>query len=284
MKKLYFTIINYNDYETTETLIGNIKNYKSIYKIVIVDNNSTDDSFIKLKELVNDKILVVKNSNSSYASGINFAAKTIFKEEKCFNMVVSNSDIIIKNDDDLNILNNDFKNDIGVVAPVINTHGEKGMGWPITTPNKEILFNIPLISRYFRKKYLGYNDSYYKDDVTEVSVVSGCFFLISSDALKSINFLDEGTHLYYEENILSIRLRNKGFKELIDKRVEVIHNHSVSIDKSINRINKYKELKKSQKYYVYNYLNPNIIQKFLLFLMNKLSLLILYIRCLFSRS
>ena len=50
MKKLYFTIINYNDYETTKTLIDNIKDYKSIYKIIVVDNNSTDDSYPNLKK------------------------------------------------------------------------------------------------------------------------------------------------------------------------------------------------------------------------------------------
>ena len=282
MKKLYFTIINYNDYETTKTLIDNIKGFKSIYKIIVVDNNSTDNSYNKLKKLKD--ITVIKNNSSSYASGINYAAKYIFKTDKDFNMIVSNSDIIIKSDDDLKKLNSDIKDDIGVCGPTINTHGELSKGWPITTPNKEILFNIPLISRYFRNKYLKYPNNYLKNDVTEVDAVSGCFFVISSDALKAIDYLDENTHLYYEENILSIRLRQKGYKEVVDKRVEVIHNHSVSIDKSVSRINKYKELKKSQKYYVYNYLNPNIIQKFLLFLMNKLSLLILYIRCLFSRS
>lgn len=283
MKKLYFTIINYNDYETTKTLIDNIKDYKSIYKIIVVDNNSTDDSYPNLKKIESKKINVIKNKNSSYASGINYAAKYIFKEEKEFNMVVSNSDIIIRNDNDLKTLNNDLGESIGVVGPIINTHGEKSCGWPIPTPNKEILFNIPLISRYFRNKYLKYPNNYLKNDVTEVDAVSGCFFVISSDALKAIDYLDENTHLYYEENILSIRLKQKGYKEVVDKRVEVIHNHSVSIDKSVSRINKFKELKKSQKYYVYNYLKPNIIQKFLLFLMNKLSLLILHIRCLFSK-
>ena len=49
MKKLGMVIINYNDYETTEILLNNIKEYDSLDSIVIVDNHSTDDSYKLLK-------------------------------------------------------------------------------------------------------------------------------------------------------------------------------------------------------------------------------------------
>ena len=51
--KLGMCIVNYNDYETTKTLIDNVKNYKCLDKIVIVDNKSTDDSLFKLRNLEN---------------------------------------------------------------------------------------------------------------------------------------------------------------------------------------------------------------------------------------
>ena len=68
-------------------------------------------------------------------------------------------------------------------------------------------------------------------------------------------------------------------KEAINNKVSVIHDHSITIDKNIKRINKYKILKESQKYYVEKYLNANKFQLILIYLTNKLSLLILYIRC-----
>ena len=49
--KLGMCIVNYNDYETTKTLIDNVKNYKCLDKIVIVDNKSTDDSLSKLRNV-----------------------------------------------------------------------------------------------------------------------------------------------------------------------------------------------------------------------------------------
>ena len=51
MRKIGYLIINYNDFKTTEKLINNIKDYKVIDEIVIVDNNSTDDSKNKLSKI-----------------------------------------------------------------------------------------------------------------------------------------------------------------------------------------------------------------------------------------
>ena len=43
-------IINYNDAKTTEKLLNNVKDYKSISKIIVVDNHSSDDSYQVLKK------------------------------------------------------------------------------------------------------------------------------------------------------------------------------------------------------------------------------------------
>lgn len=282
MKKLGFVIINYNDYESTKILLDNIKDYKAINKIVIVDNNSTDNSFNKLKKLEDKNIEIIKNNNRSYASGLNKGAKYLINDYKELNIIFSNSDIIIKDEETLKKLNSNLKENIGVLAPTINTHGVISKGWPIPTVGKEILFNIPLISRYYRNKYLNYEEGYYKDNIMKVDVVSGCFFLVNSKALEEINFFDENTKLYYEENILSKKLEKTKYYEAVELDTEIIHNHSVTIDKNITNINKYKILKESQRYYVINYLKYNKFNLFLLDFTNKLSLIILYIRKLFK--
>ena len=60
MRKLAMVIINYNDYDTTKKLIDNIKNYKVLDKIIIVDNASTDNSYNKIKKLTNGQKLWAK--------------------------------------------------------------------------------------------------------------------------------------------------------------------------------------------------------------------------------
>ena len=149
------------------------------------------------------------------------------------------------------------------------------------TIREEIKFNLPLISRKYRKKNR-YSEDHYQEDLSIVGVVSGCFFCCSGEALKQIDYLDEATFLYYEENILSKKMEAINKQVAVDNNVVIIHNHSVTIDKNINKINKYKILKTSQRYFVKNYLLASEKELKLLDFTNKLSLVILYIRCFFK--
>ncbi|MEG1354124.1 MAG: hypothetical protein RSC65_04180, partial [Malacoplasma sp.] len=83
--------------------------------------------------------------------------------------------------------------------------------------------------------------------------------------------------LYYEENILYKKLEQIHKKVYLDSKVNVFHNHSVTIDKSMNKLNKYKELKKSQYYFHCVYNNANIVQRSLLKLSDKFTYLVLMI-------
>ncbi|MBQ6323559.1 MAG: glycosyltransferase family 2 protein [Bacilli bacterium] len=282
-KKLGMVIVNYNDFEMTKRLLNNIKNYKSLDEIVVVDNNSPDNSFEKLKEFESDRIAIIKNSNRQYASGLNVGAKYLIKKVGECNIIFSNSDIIIKGEEDLKKLSSNIRKDIVVVGPVVNEHGNLNRGWRIPTVNQEILFNIPLLNRYFKKKFLLYNENLYKEDTTIVDVVSGCFFLVDSKFLMDNDYFDEGTFLYYEEQILAEKVRSQNKKELIDNRVTIIHDHSVSIDKSIKRIKKQEVLKASQRYYAKNYKKANKIQMALLYITDYIHRIMLYIVCLVRR-
>ena len=264
-------------------LIDNIKNYKVLDKIIIVDNASTDNSYNKIKKLTNEKIVLIRtDENKGYASGLNYGAKYAMGTLDNPIIIFSNTDIIINSEDDLVKLRDTINTKVKVVGPVVNEHGNLNRGWKMTTPYIETLSNLPLISRYFKRKLLYYTDDYYKGKISNVDVVSGCFFLVDGKTLKEINYFDENTFLYYEEFILSSKIKEKNKKIVINNEVEIIHDHSVTIDKSVKRINKYKILKTSQRYFVKNYLTANIFQLILLWLTNKLSLIILYIRCLFK--
>ena len=50
----------------------------------------------------------------------------------------------------------------------------------------------------------------------------------------------------------------KSYRTMVDNRVEVVHALSQSVDKSVNRIRKFKLLKESQYYYekYVNHMNP----------------------------
>lgn len=265
-KKLGMVIVNYNDFDMTSRLLKNVKNYKCLSQIVVVDNNSTDDSFEKLKEFESNRITIIKNSSRHFSSGLNVGAKCLIKKVGDCNIIFSNSDIIIKGEEDLKKLSSDINKDVVVVGPTVDEHGVLNRGWRLPSTNKEILFNIPLLSRYFKKKFLLYKEDKYQGDITEVDVVSGCFFLVDSKFLEENDYFDETTFLYYEEQIFAKKVMNKKKKEIIDNKVIIFHDHSVSIDKSIKRLKKQKTLKTSQRYYCKEYQKANFIQMGLLYI------------------
>lgn len=259
-------IVNYNDFTSTEKLINNIKDYHILDKIVVVDNHSSDDSASKLKKLKLPKLKVICNEeNKGYSYAINIGAKYLIEEYKECNIIISNADVIIDKEEDIEVLIKLLhRKNVGIVAPTILERGTKNRGWKNPTPKQEIVLNLAYVHRFFRKKYLYYSDDYYQGDFSIADVLSGCFFLIQSKTLQAVNYLDDHVFLYYEENILAKKLEVKKKINLVSNKVTIIHNHSVTIDKSLKRLKKYKAQKKSQYYFEVEYNNASTIERFLL--------------------
>ena len=261
--KTAIVILNYNDYDTTLNMLKQIKDYKSLDRILIVDNHSIDDSFNKLKKFETDKIKVIETSeNKGYASGNNYGLKYLENEDIDY-VFISNPDVLI-NEEVIEKLKHDLdEDDITLVAPLVLEHGEYSRGWKLPKFKEDLISNI----NYFGKKskeMLSYSDNYYKKELVNVDAVHGCFFAIKFDKFKEIGYFDDKTFLYYEENILGKKLKNHGYKSFIDTSVFVKHNLSVSVDKSFNSLKKYKILKSSQRYYEKEYNNLNFIGIFIL--------------------
>ena len=276
--KTAVVILNYNDYETTYNMIEQIKNYKCLNHILIVDNKSTDRSYSKLKKLENKKIKVIKtDKNKGYAYGNNFGVRYIDDNYKVDNIIISNPDVIVS-EDTINTLIDDLKNknDISLIAPIIEEKGNISRGWKLPGFIEDLISNITYFHKY-SNKLMSYKEDHYNNKLSRVEAVHGCFFMIRLKDFKEVNYFDENTFLYYEENILGKKLKDKGKFTYVDNTVKVIHNLSVSVDKTYNSINKYKILKNSQKYYEKNYNNLNIFGIILLRIFYYISLAISYI-------
>lgn len=259
-------IIHYNDYESLSNLIDNVKNYKCLDKIVIYDNHSKEEIRLKVEKLKSKNIdIIFNNDNKGYSYAINEASKYLVNKIGKCNIIISNSDIVINKEEDIKELVKLLDNkEIGLVAPIILENNNLNRGWKEVKPILDSLLNIILIHRPLRRKYVFYKEDHYKEKTSVVDVVSGCFFLIRSDILEKINYLDENVFLYYEENILAKKLKNINKKIIVDNEIIVIHNHSVSIDKNLKKINKLKIQKQSQYYYHVNYNHANIFEKTML--------------------
>lgn len=277
-------IVNYNDYKNSIKFLESISTFDSIKHVVIVDNCSTDDSFDRLKKVCNNKVSLIKNvSNKGYGSGINLGSKFLIDNYGVEKIIVSNTDIIIDSDDDIVCLCDYLKDDVALVGPNVLEKGGINRGWKLPSTFDDVIFNLPIIYNKMMKKLIFYSDDCYKNNITQVEALSGCFFIVRADALIDVDFFDEGIFLYYEENVLGYKLKKKGYKSLIVNDVKVIHNHSVTIDNSLSKIRKYKALKKSQRFYHKNYSKCSFIGMFFLYVTYYFKLMTLYISGFFRK-
>lgn len=274
--KIGIVILNYNDSKTTVTLLEKVKNYRSIDQIVVVDNNSSDDSFQILRKYQDDRLAIIKaEKNNGYGAGNNIGARYLASKGIDY-IVISNPDIIF-DEDDIQKLCSSFKNEkVAIVAPTIKESGGLNRGWKFKGAAYDSLTNINFFGRYFKEK-MKYNKDYYKGIETVVDITSGCFFVIRRDVFEKIGYFDENIFLYYEENVLAKKVQKIGMKIIVRNDVTIIHNHSVTINKSLNKISKFKTLTRSQRYYQKNYNNAGFFGMFLLYITYVIALGISYV-------
>lgn len=283
MKKVGLLIVNYNDSKNAIELINSVNKYKVINKIVVVDNKSTDNSLKELEKYESHKVHIIGTStNSGYSAAINIGSKYLIDELKDSYIIISNTDIVIDKEEDIGKLIKCFSKDISCVMPTILENDCYKKGWKLTSPNTDLIINIPIISRLYKTKLKFYNKEYFCSEISRVDVIYGCFFIIDSKALENINYMDEKVFLYYEEYILASKLKKISKLSVINNNVFVKHKHNQTIGNNVSEKNKFKIYKNSQLYYEKKYNKANILQMSLFYIFYYISYILLSIKLLFK--
>ncbi len=258
-------VLNYNDYVETMKCVDNMISLRVDASIIIVDNNSSNDSFQRLSDQyinVSDVYVIPSGENRGYSAGNNVGFKYAFENLTGIEFVmIMNPDTLFDDPDLLNKLANKLllHEDAAVIAPVMVQHGV----WDIKHTYWDTLTTWDIFRRQFvlckkrNQSKLVLNE----DKTAYVGAVSGSFLMLKRKALEDIGFLDEGTFLYGEENLLSKDLEQAGYRELLDVTATFFHNHK----KSAGRIPLSKKLwsakitSNSRIYVVSKHYNHNLV-------------------------
>ncbi|WP_214824791.1 glycosyltransferase [Exiguobacterium sp. s28] len=281
MIKIGFIILNYNDSDTTIKLVDSIMNYKIIDKIVVVDNCSTDGSFDKLHREYGISCDVIKTDfNGGYAYGNNFGFKYLENNYDPEIVFIANPDIEFSEDYIKQIILQ-FKKTPQfsmLSGRSIETNGELSNGYWNPPSYTESLLSSFLIYRLINKvvekaKSKSKHSNFSSSEVIEVGAIQGSFIAVRAEIFRDIGYMDEGTFLFYEENILAKKMKKKGYKTGIMNNLYYKHNHSVTIKKTMKALQVYKVHLQSKQYYEKNYNSTSGIKIFLLNWASKYSLL-----------
>ena len=253
--KVATIILNYNDEINTNRLVNIIKDYEFINKIIIVDNCSPDGSYDRLRNLASSKIDVIQSDkNGGHAYGNNFAVRYLTTIDSFDYVAISNPDVDTSEEAYLKCLTFLEENDdVAICAPrMFDMNGRAHMfsGWRHRSLKGDIMDSSLLLTGLIKKPHMErYTVAELSKKVVYVDCVAGSFFIIKYDVFEKVNFFDENTFLYYEEDILAFKVKQLGFKSVILNTCKFTHYESITIDKNISANGKYLSLQKSKYYY-----------------------------------
>jgi N-acetylglucosaminyl-diphospho-decaprenol L-rhamnosyltransferase len=249
--------VNYNDPETVEKYVNSILYYSSVDNIIVVDNASTNNSFVRLYDEFKDtsKVSVIQSGhNGGYGFGNNVGVKYALEHFNSDYILISNSDVKYKDSTISNLATFMNQNpELAVISPRmldINKKPVPNCAWKI--PDKKQAIKVVMVG-VRRDTGLLY-DFDKQSPLKYVDCVAGSLLLVRSKAFQEIGGYDENIFLFCEETVLGIRMKKFGWKSAIAQQEYFIHAHSVSINKT------YKSKKKtdlltwnSRKYILQNY-------------------------------
>lgn len=257
-------VLNYNDAEQTCRYVSLIKEFDIIDHIVIVDNHSSDFSIEYLKTIEDDKVKIIQSGkNGGYGYGNNFGIKYLIKNYCSPYIAITNPDVIFEEKcliKCVDFLYEHQSQNYAVVAPRMKElkDGFNKNGWLLPGWLDYICFDLFLLGKIFRLTYVDTCGKSYSD----CDCVAGSMLVINSSMFLDAGMFDENIFLYCEETALGFRLKDKGYKTALLTNQEFIHEHSVSINKTISsKLKQYKLIWKSRMYILDTYYELNGIKR-----------------------
>ncbi|NLC95550.1 MAG: glycosyltransferase family 2 protein [Bacilli bacterium] len=254
-------ILNYNDSGTVERLVDSIIEYEMLNRIIIVDNCSTDDSYVKLytKYQGCDKVSVIlTDKNGGYGYGNNVGIKYAYYHLRADYILITNPDVEFSNElvkRLINALNSNERNAVASALPITPEGNiQFNAAWNIPSPLKYLLMTSSIVNRLMKPIYLNELDYKYSHQV-EVDCVAGSLLMVKADIMVNYGMYDESIFLYCEETVLGFKFKKAGYKTILLTNIMYTHYHSVTINKSYqSEIKKRRLLHKSKiivlkKYY-----------------------------------
>jgi N-acetylglucosaminyl-diphospho-decaprenol L-rhamnosyltransferase len=216
-------IANYNSSFSLEKCVNSIYEKLFIYdfEVIIVDNNSSDESKIFLLNEINRSKVIFNVSNFGFAKACNIGAENSIGNYLLF----LNPDTKI---DKLNLFDlcNLYEGDknigiIGIKQYDVNRKISKSCAkFPSIS---QYLFKILGLTKLFPQTFqfrflnIDYNQSQYVDQVI------GSFLFLKKSLFFDFNGFDEQFFVYYEEMDLAFRMRCSGYLNYYFSEMQIFH-------------------------------------------------------------
>lgn len=232
MDKVCIVILNYNNFEDTIECVQSLRSAinSEKYKIVIVDNASTNDSVSKLNNILSPIEIIVSSENRGYAHGNNIGIK--YAEQAGYEYIcILNNDTII-DVDFIETCKNELKNSaqVAFVSPALVEYKDNNL---IQSTGGDIFINKGIVTLK--------NHGARRIDLLpkiESDYIGGACIMFRTSVLKNIGYIPENYFLFFEETEWCYKAQKMGYKNICLTDSYIYHKGSVSI-KSVSGLQEY---------------------------------------------
>ena len=202
------------------------------FKIIVVDNGSTDGTPREIRTKFPHVTLIENEENLGFAEGSNVGIRRAITEGADYVLLLNNDTIVAPDllTELVRVAEADTR--IGIVGPKIYYYHEPDriqsvggrIDWKRATST--------LIGT-------GEIDSGQYDQIREVDFVSGCALLIRRSVIEKVGLMDPAYFLYYDEVDWNVRASRAGFRLVCVPSGKVWHKDAVSSGKGSPFLNYY---------------------------------------------
>lgn len=232
---VYCVLVNWNGWLDTIACVTSLRqqDYRSLC-VLVVDNNSNDDSVDHLSDLCSPKEILKATSNDGFAAGCNLGIRAA---------LMAGADFVW-------LLNNDTTappNTLSLLLEAAKQQQDK----PFETPRHPLPGIVGTVLRFMHKpsnvqawgggtvkRWLGYATHFYKPTPLQTdSFLTFASVLIRREVFDEIGLLDERFFMYFEDADFCFRARNAGWQLVVAPDTAVLHKEggSTSRDDSSGR-------------------------------------------------
>ena len=302
--KTGIVILNYNNYIDTINCIKSVLKYciEENPLIIVVDNGSKNDSIKQIQfffnenehqynQIINDQednqlasniVIISTMANLGYAKGNNVGIRFLLKQ-RVDNILILNNDIVLTE----KILPSLTKilyadKSIGLLSPLL-IKNDNTIDYNCCRKNPSMfeilceaipLIKLPYLIKVIDKKYiLKKNTNSIKQELIFCDIISGACIIAKSSTWDLLNYFDENTFLYYEENILFEKLKKLNLRSALITSVKATHIGAEST-KHVSNTNILRIELNSLLYYIKTYRKDN---KYMFYLIKVLKLIRIYL-------
>lgn len=192
-------IINYNTPDLTIDCVKSAQKFylKDDFNIIIVDNNSNDDSVFQFKKKLNNVIIVETGNNLGYSGALNEGVK--YTKSNIF--ILSNSDIVFLENSIENLIKPIIDGKADITGPQLlypnNLWQESFNRFPGYKLGLTDLLLINTIKRNYLRKFFKVKNHYGK--MKKVDFVDGAIMAVGRETFEKVGGFDLSFSFYTEE-------------------------------------------------------------------------------------